>query len=85
MPSMAKVIEFRPAPARPRTAAEGTAAVVELNPWGVYRFPWGYGVRHRKGPWEVAILPNGQEIDLTGIPVELHLNGIQFLGVFERH
>lgn len=81
---MAEIIEFRPAPRRSKTEVEGTAEVVKLGPWGVYEFPWGVGIRHRKGPWETVILRGGQEIDVTGIPVELHLNGIQFLGVFEQ-
>lgn len=54
--------------------------VVSLYPWEVVTFPWGTGVRHVKGSWTHAFIsPSGQEIDLTGLNVELHENGIEFI------
>jgi hypothetical protein len=52
----------------------------KLKPWEVVEFPWGTGVRHRKGKWsKLFIGPSGQEIDVEGLSVILHNNGIEFV------
>ena len=54
--------------------------MIDLQPWEVIEFPWGTGVRHRKGKWsKLFIKPNGQEIDVEGLDVILHDNGIEFM------
>ena len=54
--------------------------VTALFRWEVIRFSWGVAVREKRtGKWTLAILNfNGQEIDLNGVEVELHENGIEF-------
>jgi hypothetical protein len=55
--------------------------ISEIKPWEVVKFPWGTAVRHVKGRWErVFIAPSGQELDVSGLNVRLHDNGIEFLG-----
>ena len=54
--------------------------VLKLKPWEVVEFDWGTAVRHRSGRWDtVFIRPTGQEIDVSGIDVILHDNGIEFI------
>lgn len=51
-----------------------------LKPWESIEFPWGIGVRHRKGVWTTTFLfPDAQEINLEGLNVKLNENGIFFL------
>lgn len=54
--------------------------VVKLKPWQIHEFFWGCAIKHAHGPWQRIILkPNGQEIDVSNIPVILHNNCIEFL------
>lgn len=56
--------------------------LIDLKPWETVEFPWGVGVRKRKGDWtHIFIKPDAQEINLeqNGIKVILHDNGIEFL------
>ena len=55
--------------------------VIRLYSCGVYEFPWGTAVKEfRTQRWIRPFLSrNYQEIDVEGIPVELHENGIEFL------
>jgi len=55
--------------------------VVNLFRYEVREFSWGTAVREqRTGKYlEIFLKPDGQEIDVEGIPVELHENGIEFL------
>lgn len=54
--------------------------LVKMSPYEVYEFPWGTAVKHRKGAWEKVFLkPSGQEIDVSGLNILLHENGIEFL------
>ncbi len=55
--------------------------VVSLFQWEVYIYFWGAAVRERRtGRWVAAFLsPAGQEIDLEGMDVDVHDNGIEFL------
>ena len=55
--------------------------LIELEPnWGIFEFSWGSAIKDRKNNWIKAFIkPNGQEIDLEKISVELHENGIEFL------
>lgn len=55
--------------------------VVQLFAYEVYEFYWGAAVyEQRTGKWIRAFLrPNGQEINLEGLDVEVHENGIEFL------
>jgi hypothetical protein len=51
----------------------------EFKPWEVVKFPWGSAVRHAKGRWaKIFLSPDGQEIDVSELNVELHDNGIEF-------
>lgn len=50
----------------------------KLKPWESVAFSWGAAVRHRKGGWETLISSNGQELDVRGMNVILHDNGIEF-------
>ncbi|MDE0582231.1 hypothetical protein ON064_04115 [Planococcus sp. A6] len=50
-----------------------------FKPWETIQFSWGVGVRHRKGGWELLILSNGQEWDVSKMNVILHDNGIEFI------
>jgi hypothetical protein len=50
----------------------------EFKPWEVVKFPWGSAIRHTKGRWEKIFLsPDGQEIDVSKINVNLYDNGIE--------
>jgi hypothetical protein len=49
----------------------------QLKPWGVYEFPWGTAVKHEKGNWSIVCI-NGHEINVEGMNVILHQNGIEF-------
>lgn len=55
--------------------------IIQLHRWEVYEFPWGSAVcEQRTGKWTTVFLkPNGQEIDVSNLNVELHENGIEFL------
>lgn len=54
--------------------------VTQLHPYEVHEFPWGSAVKRRNGEWErVHISPSGQEINVEGLPVVLHENGIEFV------
>ena len=55
--------------------------VIPLNRWEVYEFSWGTAVREqRTGKWtNIFLKPDGQEIDVSCLNVELHENGIEFL------
>ena len=54
--------------------------VTPLHRWEVHEFPWGTAVREqRTGKWTNIFLPDGQEIDVSLMNVELHENGIEFL------
>ena len=55
------------------------------KPWGVYEFPWGAAVKHEPTQkWHKVIinyapeLQEPQEIDVSGLEVILHDNGIEF-------
>lgn len=52
---------------------------VKFLPWETVQFPWGAAVRHRKGDWQLVYLKNGSEIDIKGLNVILHDNGIEFV------
>lgn len=53
--------------------------VEPLKPWEVVTFVWGSGIRHRNGEWSTLVLNGtGQEINVTGMRVILHENGIEF-------
>ena len=55
--------------------------VIPLYRWEVVEYFWGTAVREcRTGKWVKAFLrPDGREIDLQEMPVEIHENGIEFL------
>lgn len=55
--------------------------LLHLFSWEVYEFPWGTAVKEqRTGKWKRLFLyPNGQEIDVEGIEIILHCNGIEFV------
>jgi hypothetical protein len=55
--------------------------VIQLYRWEVYEFPWGTAVQEqRTGKWtNIFLKPDGQEIDISSLNVELHENGIEFL------
>ncbi len=54
--------------------------VINLPRFEVYKFPWGAAIKERpSGKWVKAVLPDGQELELEGLGVELHDNGIEFL------
>ena len=55
--------------------------VIDLYKFEVYDFFWGTAVKEqRTGKWLYAYLcPDGREINLQGIDVEIHENGIEFL------
>lgn len=55
--------------------------VVSLFQWEVYTYFWGTAVKERRtGKWVAAFLsPDGQELNLEGLNVEIHENGIEFL------
>lgn len=55
--------------------------VIQLHRWEVYEFPWGSAVREqRTGKWtNIFLKPDGQEIDVSSLNVELHENGIEYL------
>jgi hypothetical protein len=55
--------------------------VIQLYRWEVYEFPWGTAVQEqRTGKWtNIFLKPDGQEIDVSLMNVELHENGIEFL------
>lgn len=56
----------------------------ELNPWECVTFSWGTAIRHRKGKWDKLFLsPSGQEVDVSGLDVILHDNGIEFTKVWK--
>ena len=53
--------------------------VIEFLPYEVVEFEWGTAVRHRNGDWEKIFLkPNGQEIDVSELNVDVHEYGIEF-------
>lgn len=52
--------------------------VVYLKPWEVHEFAWGSAIKHTTGKWEkVFIKPDGQQLDVSHLNVELHENGIE--------
>jgi hypothetical protein len=54
--------------------------LTHLDPWEVIDFPWGTGVRHRKGRWtNIFIKPLGEGINVEHLNVVLHANGIEFI------
>jgi hypothetical protein len=55
--------------------------VIPLHRWEVHEFSWGAAVREqRTGKWtNIFLKPDGQEIDVSLMNVELHENGIEFL------
>ena len=57
------------------------AYIVPLHRWEVFEYFWGTVVReYRTGHWVRAFLkPKGTEVDLQGLQVEIHENGIEFL------
>lgn len=58
------------------------AEVIKLEPYIVEEYPWGNAVRHRKGDYEsIVLLPSGQVVDVNGLLIELHENGIEIVGV----
>lgn len=54
--------------------------VINLFTWEVFSYFWGTAVRERRtGKWVKAYLkPDGKEIDLENIAVDIHENGIEF-------
>ena len=56
------------------------ADIVPLYRWEVLEYFWGAVVREcRMGQWVSAFLkPKGTEVDLRGLQVEIHENGIEF-------
>lgn len=55
--------------------------VIPLLPYEVYEYSWGSAIKKKNMEWEkVFIKPTAQEIDVTGIKVFLHENGIEFSG-----
>ncbi len=56
------------------------STVLKMPQYEVHEFPWGTAVKNRIGKWcSLFISPKGQEIDVEGLDVELHENGIEFL------
>lgn len=55
--------------------------VVSFFQWEVYTYFWGTAVKERRtGKWVAAFLsPDGQELNLEGLNVEIYENGIEFL------
>ena len=55
--------------------------VIPLYRWEVIEYFWGTAVREvRTKKWVKAFLrPDGREVDLQGLSVEIHNNGIEFL------
>lgn len=55
--------------------------VVSLFQWEVHTYFWGTAVKERRTDrWVAAFLsPKGQEINLEGLNVEIHENGIEFI------
>lgn len=55
--------------------------VVPLFGYAVYEFPWGTAVKEKRtGKWtNIFLKPDGQEIDVSLLNIELHENGIEFL------
>lgn len=55
--------------------------IIQLHRWEVYEFPWCAAVREQRTmKWtKIFLKPNGQEIDVSLLNVELHENGIEFL------
>lgn len=55
--------------------------VISLFAYEVHEYFWGTAVKEqRTGKWIAAFLkPDGQEITLENIQVEVHENGIEFL------
>jgi hypothetical protein len=53
--------------------------VINLYPYEVYKFSWGSAVKKRNGKW-THIFIGEQEINVEGIEVILHENGIEFVG-----
>ena len=53
------------------------------KPWGVYQFPWGTAIKHEPTQkWHKVFIGFGEkdnEVDVSGIDVILHENGIEFL------
>lgn len=58
--------------------------VTSLHRWEVHEFLWGTAVsEQRTGKWTTIFLnPDGQEIDISSLNVELHENGIEFLDYY---
>ena len=54
--------------------------VVNLFSWEVFDCFWGTAVREKHtGKWNrVYLKPDGKEIDLDGVTVDIHENGIEF-------
>jgi hypothetical protein len=55
--------------------------VVSLFSWEVFEYFWGTAIKERRtGKWIRGFLkPNAREINLEGITVVIHENGIEFL------
>lgn len=56
-------------------------SVVPLHRWEVHEFFWGTAVREqRTGKWYCIFLkPDAQQVNIEGLDVVLHENGIEFL------
>ena len=57
------------------------STVIDLFRYEVHEFPWGSAIKEqRTRKWTKLFLkPSGQEVDLEGLEVILHDNGIEFL------
>lgn len=55
--------------------------IIPFGYWEVYEFPWGTAVLDvRSSKWiRIFIKPDGQEIKVEHLNIELHKNGIEFL------
>ena len=55
--------------------------IIPLHRWEVYEFSWGTAVKEqRTGKWtNIFLKPDGQEINVSLLNIELHENGIEFL------
>ena len=55
--------------------------IIPLYRWEVHEFSWGSAVKEqRTGKWtNIFLKPDGQEIDVSLLNIELHENGIEFL------
>lgn len=51
-------------------------SVIDFKPWEVHEFPWGSAVKRSSGEW-THIFIGEQVIEVTGLQVVLHQNGIE--------